>query len=168
MIKLAKISRPHGVRGDFKAVTFSGSQSDFSEYSVFFIAGKEFQVERIRVGGRFFIVKLQGVNSIAEVEDLRGNYLALPRNMINAPQGELIEDYLGLSVYDAKHEFVGFISNFLMGNQIFFFEIVDDKDLNSDLSLKKSNDNLLLPCQKDLFSSVDFAAKKAYLQPEVL
>ncbi len=157
MVNLAKILKPHGLKGAMKINPFTDNFSAFKKYSHFFINEKKYQVEYFKGDNSPLIVKLENIDTIEEVIALKNNFLSLERNMLNEKPGELIEDYLGLAVFSDEGEALGIIKECYAGGTHMFYRIIS-----------KEQENLYVPCEKDLFQAIDFSKKTLTLKAGVL
>lgn len=117
MLAVGRALKPHGVRGELKALAYSDEPHPFDGIGSVLCAGVRREIERVRhVEGRAFILKLKGVDDRADAEKLRNLELFAMRSDLPAlePGRHYVADVLGLSVVYAG-EILGKIVEILPG-----------------------------------------------------
>lgn len=115
LIALAEIVRPHGLRGEVKALLLTDSPGQLRELGECYLwdagsgARLPSRVEQCRAQGRAVILALEGVRSIAEAEALVGRLVAVPREALAPlPRGTFYASALiGASVVTEDGVLVG-------------------------------------------------------------
>ena len=103
-IRIGKITRPHGLKGEFRVYPYTDDVQTFLDYEKVFIEGVEepFFIEKSRLSNRIFICKLRGYDKIEDIEKFVNKFLFIDylekRKM---EDGEyLVGDLIGLEVYE--------------------------------------------------------------------
>ncbi len=76
-VHVGKLSKPHGIRGDLKIISFSGEPDNFKDYPKLVLVDEqgrmsEFTVSKCRSQGRFAVVTLEGVTTRNQSEAMAG------------------------------------------------------------------------------------------------
>ena len=98
-IKLARIERPHGLKGEVKIKAFTDEVDRFKKYPHFFLDERSedrVEPEYFRGFSSALIVKFKNICTREEAGHLVGLWLYLKRKDI-AHDGVLIEDFIGLT-----------------------------------------------------------------------
>ena len=114
MLSVATILKPQGLKGELKCKLLTDVLAVFIKGKKVFIDGKEFFVERYSVRQGFFYITLDGVNDRLLAEKLRNKDICVPKDEINEASGGklLVDDLIGLNLYDENNEFVGQIIDY--------------------------------------------------------
>ena len=86
-IEAGEIVNTHGVRGEVKVLCWLDAPEMLCEYNRCRIAGKDYEMESVRVQKTCNLVKLSGVDTMEDAQKLRGKVLELYREDID---GEVI------------------------------------------------------------------------------
>jgi len=92
-IAIGKILRPRGIRGELKVMPFAASPERFARLDRVYVESPRGSVHRCRVvqvrqQGRFFNLKLEGIDTIEDAEVLRNGFLLIDRSEIpSLPEG---------------------------------------------------------------------------------
>ncbi len=104
-ICVGRIINKRGIRGELKLESYCESPSDFEDYGVLYLdedGKKSVKVQSCKEYKGFAYLKLEGTDTPEAADALRGNYVYVNRDDIMIDDSEiLIEDIIGLSVYDA-------------------------------------------------------------------
>ena len=118
-IEAGEIVTTHGVRGEVKVLCWLDAPEMLCEYNRCRIAGKDYEMESVRVQKTCNLVKLRGIDTMEEAQKLRGKVLELYREDID---GEVIfaAELIGVEVY-AEGENIGTIREVLdyPGNAVY-------------------------------------------------
>ena len=118
-IEAGEIVNTHGVRGEVKVLCWLDAPEMLCEFDRCRIAGKDYEMESVRVQKTCNLVKLSGVDTMEEAQKLRGKVLELYREDID---GEVIfaAELIGVEVY-AEGENIGTIREVLdyPGNAVY-------------------------------------------------
>lgn len=103
-METGKIVTTHGVHGEVKVQPWCDEPAFLAGLSEVRVGAPEnpVEVQRARVQKNMVVMKLQGIDTLEAAAGLRGKLLYIHRDAIPLEEGEyLIQDLLGLSVYDA-------------------------------------------------------------------
>ena len=118
-IEAGEIVNTHGVRGEVKVLCWLDAPEMLCEFDRCRIAGKDYEMESVRVQKTCNLVKLRGVDTMEDAQKLRGKVLELYREDID---GEVIfaAELIGVEVY-AEGENIGTIREVLdyPGNSVY-------------------------------------------------
>lgn len=112
-VKLGKVLREWGVRGEVKCVCFNPDSTLFSEISQLYIEGPQgfdrVLLEGCRPHDQYWRVKFKGFDNPEAAKKLRGRFLALPREELpECTEGEFyLSDLEGLSVKGPQGQDLG-------------------------------------------------------------
>ncbi len=96
-IEAGEIVTTHGVRGEVKLLTWLDSPEDLLDFERCRIGGREYAMESVRVQKSCNLIKLAGVETMAEAQLLRGKTLELYREDI--PEGVIFAaELIGMDV----------------------------------------------------------------------
>ena len=96
-IEAGEIVNTHGVRGEVKVLCWLDAPEMLCEFDRCRIAGKDYEMESVRVQKTCNLVKLSGVDTMEDAQKLRGKVLELYREDID---GEVIfaAELIGMEV----------------------------------------------------------------------
>ena len=118
-IEAGEIVNTHGVRGEVKVLCWLDAPEMLCEFDRCRIAGKDYEMESVRVQKTCNLVKLSGIDTMEAAQKLRGKVLELYREDID---GEVIfaAELIGVEVY-AEGENIGTIREVLdyPGNAVY-------------------------------------------------
>lgn len=118
-IEAGEIVNTHGVRGEVKVLCWLDAPEMLCEFDRCRIAGKDYEMESVRVQKTCNLVKLSGVDTMEAAQKLRGKVLELYREDID---DEVIfaAELVGVEVY-AEGENIGTIREVLdyPGNAVY-------------------------------------------------
>lgn len=158
LITIGKIVAPHGVRGDVRVIPLTDFPERFSQLQqVHLSSGKILSVEAVRYHKKFVLIKIKGLDSINEVEQLRGQLIQVTREeLFPLPEGHYyIFDIVGLTVYNTSQEKLGVITDVLQtgSNDVY---VVDSPGKTP----------LLIPALKEVVQKIDLAAGRIIVKPQ--
>ena len=118
-IEAGEIVTTHGVRGEVKVLCWLDAPEMLCEFDRCRIAGKDYEMESVRVQKTCNLVKLRGVDTMEDAQKLRGKVLELYREDTD---DEVIfaAELIGVEVY-AEDENIGTIREVLdyPGNAVY-------------------------------------------------
>ena len=118
-IEAGEIVNTHGVRGEVKVLCWLDAPEMLCEFTRCRIAGKDYEMESVRVQKTCNLVKLSGVDTMEDAQRLRGKVLELYREDID--DGVIFAaELIGVDVY-ADGESIGTIREVLdyPGNSVY-------------------------------------------------
>ena len=133
MYIIGKILKPQGRHGEVKAEIITSFPEHFCKLGAVFIKKTEdwlsYSVDDVRLAERFVFIKLAGIDSIDQAEQLRGEYLYIPEDDLeNLSDSEYyIHDLIGMQVYDQKDIRLGEIVDVEMypANDVYTVKFLD-------------------------------------------
>ncbi len=142
---MGRVLRPWGLRGDVKVESLTDFPERFAPGSTLWVAGEQRTVEGSRWRGDTVYLKLSGVNSPEEAEQVRGALLEVPESERRPlPKGEFYEDeLLGLTVRTSDGETLGKVAELL------------NPGPNSVLVVRGERGEILIPFIEDVIRGVD-------------
>ncbi|MBS6602841.1 MAG: 16S rRNA processing protein RimM [Brachyspira sp.] len=158
-VSVGKILNFHGIQGEAK-VGFSKGQEDFllSLDVVFVKKNNEYlplKVVRSRLNKTFALIKFEGINSINDLMEYKGELLFVEEDTIREKLEEdefLIDELVGLSVFDTEDKKLGFVVG------------VSNNGANDLLSVKTNSKNIcLVPFVKAIVVNVSIKDKKVVI-----
>lgn len=133
MYIIGKILKPQGRHGEVKVEIITSFPEHFCKLGAVFIRKTEdwlsYSVDDVRLTEKFVFIKLAGIDSIDQAEQLRGEYLYIPENDLeNLSESEYyIHDLIGIQVYDQKDTLLGEIVDveLLPANDVYTVKLLD-------------------------------------------
>ncbi|HIC92459.1 MAG TPA: 16S rRNA processing protein RimM [Syntrophaceae bacterium] len=114
LVPLGKVVGTHGVKGEIKVLSYAESWKTFQEIKEVFIRKEEDSPERykivfIRTQRELILIRLQGILSRTEAQQLIGAQICVPRdNLKECEEGEYYWcDIIGLKVYTEEGRYLG-------------------------------------------------------------
>lgn len=108
MLQIAKIVKPQGIKGEVKAQLLTNVLAVFKSLKECKVGGNMMSVEHAQVRQDFLYVKFQGIDTRNDAELLRGKFLEVEKTEVEDKATDfLIDDLIGMTLYDEKGEFVG-------------------------------------------------------------
>lgn len=159
IISIGKIINFHGIQG-YARVGYSNAEVIKGAKKVFVKEGEKtvLTVEKVTFHKNFALMKFKEINSIDELLPFKGKNIYLEKEAVkeSLPEEEfLIQDLIGLKVFDNEEEFIGFV------------EDVQTSNGNDILCIKKeSNEGVaLVPFARELVPVVDIKGGKIIIKP---
>lgn len=119
MIEIARVLKPHGIRGDLRVRLFSENLEAFAERGFAYVK-KDGDFQRtaytaVRIDAPFVYVHIDGVDTRNDAEAMTGTTLYLSREELDAPdEGEhYIIDLIGLQIVDDEGNELGTLKEIL-------------------------------------------------------
>ena len=108
-IALAAVVGAHGVKGELRLKLFSDSVDSLSRHEKLYVGGAERRLVAVRDGGKTAVARLEGVDSRAAAEALRGSLVEVDRDALPPlDEGEYYHvDLIGLPAVDGDGTAVG-------------------------------------------------------------
>ncbi|MDR7417263.1 MAG: ribosome maturation factor RimM [Armatimonadota bacterium] len=151
-LRIGTITRPHGLRGEVRVLPDTDFPDRFQALRRVLVAGPEgevpYEVESVRPHGRFFLVKLRGVEDREAAEALRGRELRIPgEEATPLPEGTYyVADILGLEVRTEDGEVLGWVREVLRTGA-------------NDVYVVAGNREILLPAIEEVVREVNLEAR---------
>jgi 16S rRNA processing protein RimM len=153
-VAIGVVIAPHGVRGTFR-VRAVGSGRHLRKDVDPVVAGTRRRISTARQTPKGFLVQLEGVESRAAADSLRGEQLFLDRADLEAPEeGEFyVVDLVGLTAVDDTGETVGTVTD--------TFETA----AHEVLVIREENEDLYVPFTLEHVPEVDLETGRVVIQP---
>ena len=128
MLSVATILKPQGLKGELKCKLLTDVLAVFVKGNIVFIDGKEFKVEKYSVRQGFLYITFYGIDDRLKAETFRNKDICVPKEVINSASGGklLIDDLIGLNLYDENGEFVGQIIDYDEFSKTGFVTVLSD------------------------------------------
>jgi 16S rRNA processing protein RimM len=130
-IILGEIVKPHGLNGAVKVKSFADSPESFIRLTRLFLVsadGKRLEVSVLNASpmGKLVTLKLEGIHTREQAEDLVGNRIVVDReDLPDTDEDEYYwHDLIGMKVYDSTGTYYGIITSILLtgANDVFVVE----------------------------------------------
>jgi 16S rRNA processing protein RimM len=153
-VAIGVVIAPHGVRGTLR-VRAVGSGRHLRKDVDPVVAGTRRRISTARQTPKGFLVQLEGVESRAAADSLRGEQLFLDRADLEAPEeGEFyVVDLVGLTAVDDTGETVGTVTD--------TFETA----AHEVLVIREENEDLYVPFTLEHVPEVDLETGRVVIQP---
>jgi len=161
MIEIARILKPHGIRGDLKVRLFSDNVDAFALRAYAFIKkGSEYErtaYTAVRIDAPFIYVHFNGVDTRNDAEEMSGISLYLNREDLEVPdEGEYyIIDLIGLKIVNDEGNELGTLKEVLQNGA-------------ADVYVVKGKNSFMFPALKRVIKSVDLNAGEIRVSAEAL
>jgi len=150
MVPIGKVLKTQGIKGELKIFPYVDFLEHIDKLDALFIDDKEFRVQNVRAQKDFFIVKLEGIESINDGELFRGELIKIPKERLRklSPGEFFWHDLIGMTVVDEEGRSYGKIKSIFPtgSNDVFVIESGDKE--------------ILLPAIKDVVRKVALQEKK--------
>ena len=110
MIEIARILKPQGIKGEIKAQPFTNVLAVFKSLKNVVVGEKNMEIDNISLRQGFLYIKFKGVNTRNDAEALRNKSIKIDKSLLEESKNEdefLIDDLIGMVVYDNKGALVG-------------------------------------------------------------
>ena len=150
-ISVGKILNFHGIKGEVKVGYTKGKEQLIESLEKVFVTKngiqKEYTVKSVRFHKQFALIKFEEINSINDVEEIKGFEIKIPKEQAESELTEdefFVSDLIGAEVFNVDGEKIGEIKD------------VGTNGANEILEITDSNDqNHLVPFVKELVPVVD-------------
>jgi 16S rRNA processing protein RimM len=160
LIQVGKITRAHGTRGELKVLPGEGSSGAWRDSRDVFLGAERreasrFRVKEIRGGGKFAILALDCVDSLEAAEELKGQYVFVPRDQLPEvePGSFYAGDLEGLTVVTAQGQVLGVL------------ETIFDNGAHEIYVVRDKANEILLPVVDGVVVEVDLDAGRMVVEP---
>lgn len=107
LIQAGKVVNTHGVKGEVKIQPWTDSPNTLLDIKTFYIEGKGFTINGIRVHKNSVLVSFDGVDDVVEAMSLKNKVVYIPRSDIPLEDGQVfLSDLMGLEVIDTDSQSV--------------------------------------------------------------
>ena len=116
MIEVAQILKPQGIKGEVKALPLTNVLAVFNYIKECQIGEKMTKIEHISLRQGYLYIKFEGVNTRNDAENYRNKQIKIEKELLEEMKEDedyLVDDLIGLVLYDDKGELVGQIVDIL-------------------------------------------------------
>jgi len=120
LILIGHVIRPHGVTGLLRIVSYAQSKETFLQTGSVFLGKAEEELEErkiisIKAHGSVYLLRLSGIDSIAQAEQLRNTEIFIKKQSLIKKDGDEFFwfELLGLEVYLVNGQYLGILSQIL-------------------------------------------------------
>lgn len=109
-IEIAKILKPQGIRGEVKALPLTNLLAVFKNLNSCFVGEREYQISHIALRQGFLYLSFKGLTTRNEAETLRDKFIYIEKEELEKQKADdefLIDELIGMLLYNEKGEFVG-------------------------------------------------------------
>ncbi len=109
-IEIAKILKPQGIKGEVKALPLTNLLAVFKKLKTCLVGESEFEISHISLRQGFLYITFNGISSRNDAETLRNKLIYIEREDLEKEKAEdefLIDELIGMLLYNEKGEFVG-------------------------------------------------------------
>lgn len=155
-ILIGKIVNVHGIKGEVKVYPYTDDMENLTNLkSVYFDKDmtKKYKVKLCRIQKNMLIVKLEGINSVEQAENLRDTDIYIPKEEIEDEDTFYIEDLIGMDVLDLSENKIGVIT------YVFNTGANDVYEVETTEKTK-----IYLPAIKQVVKKVDIQNNKMYVE----
>ena len=154
ILRVGKIVNTHGLKGEMKVIALTDDPKRYNDLKFVLLDGKEIKIESRKFQKDRVILKLEGINSIEEVEKLKNKYLEIPREHAVELEEDtyFIADLIGCRVFDTEGKDLGEI-----------YEVLQTK--NNDVYWIKKPKELLIPVLLDIVLDINIEDRKIIIKP---
>ena len=148
-ILIAKITSPHGIKGEVKLISYSENSSDLEKYSSIFAKdNKNYKIKLIRnIKRNIYIAKINDINNRNQDEEIRNTDLFIDekdlKNLSNDDQF-YYHDLVNLKVRNISGKEIGSIINVMNFGAGDLFEInFTDIDYSKHMNILPFNNDMI-------------------------
>ncbi|MDD2474637.1 MAG: ribosome maturation factor RimM [Dysgonamonadaceae bacterium] len=160
LVKIGKILKPHGVKGEMTIVFDKSGYADIdTDFYFFLLDGMyvPFYIEEFRFNSDSSArVKFEGVNFLEKASTYNDTSLFISKEFIQNEDVEVTftfewEQFIGYTILDERSSFIGKI------------EEVDSSTINVLFIVEKNNEEFLIPATSDFIIKVDSDNMKLHM-----
>ena len=161
LINYGKITRPHGLKGEVVLIPFSRRPDNLPGISHIYVERKNSRepemmaVSACRLQKGAAVVKLKGVDSIDDAEELRGAAVLVDTDELEGLEEDEYYwfDLIGLGVYTEDGAFVGKVEDLI------------DRAEQSVLIVRNAGAETLIPLAEPIIKEIDLESSKIVITP---
>lgn len=134
-ISIGKILNFHGIKGEVKVGFTKGKDALIENLKSVYISKKNenivLTVSSVRFHKQFALIKFKEINSINEVEEIKGLEIKIPKTEAQESLDDdefFISDLIGMSIFNADGEKIGSVKNVGFNGAAPILEIADAND----------------------------------------
>ena len=148
--EIGKIVNTFGIKGEVKVIPYTDDINQFKKMKNIYVNKKVMEIENVRYHKNAIILKLKGIDTMNDAENLRNSTLEIQRTKKILPANTYyINDLIGLEVYTDEEKLLGKIKDIYNtgANDIYTVETPEKKEI-------------LLPAIKEVIKKIDIENKK--------
>lgn len=132
-LKVGVITTTHGLRGGMKVLPLTDDTSRFKQLEWVYIEGdqRKWMIRDVKIRPKDVVLLLEGLESIEQVEPLRGKHLYSDENQRQELEEDryYVTDLIGLQVYHVNGELIGHLKQVIPtgAHDIYVVQSVDGK-----------------------------------------
>ena len=162
LISIARIARPHGIRGEVVADILTDFPERFDGLEeILAVRGKEIigslKIENARFHQARLLLKFAGYDEPNKADELRGVSLVIsPDELVELPENEYFHfDLIGCEVFTLDQQVIGVVTK------------VEDFGAAPLLVVKQDDREFMIPMTHEICPEIDTVAKKIVVNPPV-
>jgi 16S rRNA processing protein RimM len=155
LLLMGEVIRPHGLEGLLRIKSYAESEESFLGAEMVFLQKgsaepREYAVTSVRPHKNVHLLKLRGVDSLEEAEELKGAKILIGKDTLNSKgRNEYFwYELIGLEVYLSRGEYVGKIKHILPTGS------------NDIYVVQEGNKEVLIPAIHDVIQEIDLTKKR--------
>jgi 16S rRNA processing protein RimM len=155
LIAIGRISKPVGTRGEVKVLPFTDDKQRFATLRSVWVGqdettAKQRDILTVRMDTEHVIVNLDGIQTMNEAEEVRDNYLFVPKEQVlKLPIGSyFVDDVIGCEVVTEEQKKVGLVTDLL------------SLPANDVWVVWNGDKEILIPAVKEIVRQVDVEKKR--------
>lgn len=157
-LKIGKIVGSHGIKGMVRVECWCDSPEFLCNFKRLFTAENESAVLKIEKSSphkNIALIKIKGIDTIEQAEEMRGQILYIFRDDAELPDGQyFIQEIMGCKVYDINtKEYYGEIAD------------ISPTGANDIWHIIKDNNEYLFPSVPHFVNDVDIVGETIYIDP---
>lgn len=153
---VGQITKPHGVRGEVKVVSFIDSLEDFRTLDKIYLDGQIIKITSVKLQTDRAILKIEGIDTVEAAERYRNKYLMIKREDADElPEDSYyIADLIGCAVIDTEGNDLGKV-----------FDVIETGSNDVYWVKGEGKKEVLIPALKDIVVEVDIVNSKITIKP---
>jgi 16S rRNA processing protein RimM len=153
---VGQITKPHGVRGEVKVVSFIDSLEDFRTLDKVYLDGQIIKITSVKLQTDRAILKIEGIDTVEAAERYRNKYLMIKREDADElPEDSYyIADLIGCAVVDTEGNDLGKV-----------FDVIETGSNDVYWVKGEGKKEVLIPALKDIVVEVDIMNSKITIKP---
>lgn len=148
MLIIGKITKPHGIRGSLKALSFLDSPYAFSGIKTIILEDKSYIIEKVSASPTTLIIKLQGLDTIEDAERFRDKEIFIQKEKLPKPPKDryYIDDLIGCKVFRKEKE-LGTLVDIMQNG-------------SADIYCIEGEKNIMFPYVGNVIEKIDISQKE--------
>lgn len=155
-IKIGKIVKAVGTKGEVKIYNYSDKLDNYKEGNSIIVERESKTIERSRIQKNMIIVKLKGVDTRNEAEDLKEKNVYIRESELKELPKDTyyLKDLIGLDIVDQDdNKKIGKLNNIIQNSSQDIYEILCNNDKV-----------VLVPAVKEFVKEIDFEKRSIFIK----